>query len=167
MKSIKIEIPKGYQIDEEKSTFTNIVFKPIEKKWVDLGLPSGTLWCDTNEEGYYSWNEMMNKFDEENLPKLTDFAELYDYCDWRWNNEKKGIVVTGPNGNCIFIPASGCRGCNNGDLFGVGYYGYYWSVSLNNYNTYYMFFSSIGYVNPSGDNNRTSGRSVRCIKRTK
>lgn len=31
MKSIKIEVPKGYEIDEKKSTFENIVFKPCKK----------------------------------------------------------------------------------------------------------------------------------------
>lgn len=31
MKNIKIEIPEGYEIDKEKSTFTNIVFKEIPK----------------------------------------------------------------------------------------------------------------------------------------
>ena len=33
MKNVKIEIPKGYEIDESKSTFTNIVFKKIENKY--------------------------------------------------------------------------------------------------------------------------------------
>jgi hypothetical protein len=31
-KQIKIEVPKGYEIDKEKSTFENIILKPIEKK---------------------------------------------------------------------------------------------------------------------------------------
>jgi len=31
MKNIKIEIPEGYEIDKEKSDFTNIVFKEIPK----------------------------------------------------------------------------------------------------------------------------------------
>lgn len=36
MKSIKIDIPKGYEIDKEKSTFENIVFKKVDDaiiKW--------------------------------------------------------------------------------------------------------------------------------------
>lgn len=165
MKSIKIEIPQGYQIDEEKSTFTNIVFKPIEKKWVDLGLPSGTLWCDTNEEGYYPWNEMMNKFDKENLPKLTDFAELYDYCDWKWDDKKKGMVVTGPNGNCIFIPASGSRS-DSGKLNKVNSYGYCWSASCpNNDTAYYLYFHYHGYVNPTYSCSYDYSNSVRLVKR--
>ena len=39
MKNFKIEIPAGYEIDKEKSTFENIVFKEVEKlpkKWEEL-----------------------------------------------------------------------------------------------------------------------------------
>lgn len=32
-KEVKIEIPKGYEIDKENSTFEKIVFKPIVKRW--------------------------------------------------------------------------------------------------------------------------------------
>lgn len=32
MKELKIEIPKGYEIDEKNSTFEKIVFKPLENK---------------------------------------------------------------------------------------------------------------------------------------
>ena len=34
-KSIKIQIPDGYEIDEAKSSFTEIKFKPIENKYPD------------------------------------------------------------------------------------------------------------------------------------
>lgn len=37
MKNIKIEIPEGYQIDQEKSTFENIVFKEIVKPEFQVG----------------------------------------------------------------------------------------------------------------------------------
>lgn len=35
MKEIKIDIPEGYEIDKENSTFECIKFKPIETKWRD------------------------------------------------------------------------------------------------------------------------------------
>lgn len=45
MKSIKIEIPKGYKIDKEQSTFENIVFKPLTKylpkTWEELEIIDG------------------------------------------------------------------------------------------------------------------------------
>ena len=34
-KSIKIQIPDGYEIDEAKSSFTEIKFKPIDDKYPD------------------------------------------------------------------------------------------------------------------------------------
>jgi len=40
MKTLKIEIPEGYEIDKEKSTFENIVFKLVKKElpksWAEL-----------------------------------------------------------------------------------------------------------------------------------
>jgi hypothetical protein len=45
MKTLKIEIPEGYEIDKEKSTFENIVFKlakkELPKSWEELGEISG------------------------------------------------------------------------------------------------------------------------------
>jgi hypothetical protein len=45
MKNFKIEIPKGYEIDKEKSTFENIVFKlakkELPKSWEEIGKISG------------------------------------------------------------------------------------------------------------------------------
>lgn len=37
MKNLKIEVPNGYEIDKEKSSFETIVFKPIKKRreWKD------------------------------------------------------------------------------------------------------------------------------------
>lgn len=41
MKNLKITPPDGYEIDKDKSTFENIVFKPIKKElpksWKELG----------------------------------------------------------------------------------------------------------------------------------
>lgn len=41
MKTFKIEVPNGYEIDKEKSTFENIVFKEVKKElpktWFELG----------------------------------------------------------------------------------------------------------------------------------
>ena len=45
MKTFKIEIPKGYEIDKEKSTFENIVFKEVKnelpKTWKELEVIKG------------------------------------------------------------------------------------------------------------------------------
>lgn len=61
MKTVEIEIPIGYEIDKEKSTFEKIVFKKIKNGWVDLGLPSGNLWKRVNENGYFTYNDAVEK----------------------------------------------------------------------------------------------------------
>ena len=44
-KELKIQAPEGYEIDREKSTFENIVFKKVERKlpkrWEDLYMVKG------------------------------------------------------------------------------------------------------------------------------
>ena len=45
MKTLKINVPEGYEIDKEQSTFENIVFKEIKNElpnsWEDLGFIKG------------------------------------------------------------------------------------------------------------------------------
>jgi hypothetical protein len=55
MKTLKIEIPQGYEIDKEKSTFENIVFKEAKKElpksWEELDIVKGyntTTYGDIN-----------------------------------------------------------------------------------------------------------------------
>ena len=48
--TINIDIPKGYEIDEEKSTYKEVVFKKIDdfpKSWEDLKKIKGS-WIDTD-----------------------------------------------------------------------------------------------------------------------
>lgn len=88
------------------------------KKFIDLGLPSGRLWADRNiganaphEYGNYNyWEEWLKK-------RITNWCsrpaliELLEEATWQWTtqNEVNGHLVTGPNGNSIFIPAGGYK----------------------------------------------------------
>jgi len=45
MKELKINVPEGYEIDKENSTFECIKFKPVEKRWRDTN--------GTHVSGYY------------------------------------------------------------------------------------------------------------------
>jgi hypothetical protein len=53
MKTLKINVPEGYEIDKEQSTFENIVFKEIEKglpkSWEELEKLNG-YFVDVNAE---------------------------------------------------------------------------------------------------------------------
>ena len=98
----------------------------MAQDYVDLGLPSGTLWKSKNEKGkYYTYDEAVSKFGDK-LPTREQIAELQAFCTWTWNG--KGCVVKGDNGNSIVLPVAGFRYCP-GDVIGVGVYGGFWSSS--------------------------------------
>ena len=66
------------------------------------------------------------------MPTVDEIRELRDNCTWTWTTQDgvKGHQVDGPNGNAIFLPASGCR--QNSGLSEAGTEGYYWSLSTDN-----------------------------------
>lgn len=65
------------------------------------------------------------------MPTEEEMKELVEYCTWTWitQNEVKGMKVTGPNGNSIFLPAAGDR--YGSDFYDRGSNGYYWSATLD------------------------------------
>lgn len=85
---------------------TKSTFNPEAFTFIDLGLPSGRLWATENAPGYYNYDEALDTFGKL-LPKGSAMAELIEECTCTWNDEKKGLDVTGPNGNSIFLPAAG------------------------------------------------------------
>lgn len=67
------------------------------------------------------------------MPTEKECSELKTNCVWKWVTNYNGTgmngrLVTGPNGNSIFLPAAGYRQDTN--LHHVGYCGPYWSSSL-------------------------------------
>ena len=133
--------------------------KKIEgNEYVDLGLPSGTLWKSANEEGYYTFDEAVEKFSSQ-LPSKEQWVELKKECKWEWKDY--GYNVTGPNGNTIFLPANGYR--HDTDVNNVGTYGYYWSSTyIYEYSAYSMDFN-YSSISMGGDY-RSDGNSVRLVK---
>ena len=85
-----------------------------------------------------------------------------------FDGSNKGINFSGKFGSAstIWYPASGFRLSNVGELYGVGNYGYYWSVTPNNkYASSLYFISSYGNVIPSDDYcTRAGGFGVRCVQ---
>jgi len=171
MKSIKIQIPEGYEIDEKNSTFKEIKFKPINNfEFVDLNLPSKTLWATCNvgakkPEEYGKLLSFDEVFSEYELPTSDQIEELTKFCDWKYVNYKgvNGCLVIGTNGNSIFLPAAGCR--YGTSLYNVGSRGRYWSRTLYTrcpYDAYGLLFDSDSvdwyYIS------RYYGQSIRCVK---
>ena len=75
-----------------------------------------------------------------------------------------GQLVTGPNGNTMFLPAAGNRWFES--LDDAGTHGYYWSRSLySNYSghAYYLYFYSGGCGRWNG-RSRASGHTVRAVR---
>lgn len=104
-KQIKIEVPNGYEIDKEKSTFENIILKPIEVKLplsVDE-IPNRFYFIGTYANLVKTECEpTKNQLSTENRAKaflaLMQLVELRDAWngDWRadWkNNEIKYCIV--------------------------------------------------------------------------
>ncbi len=127
---------------------------------VDLGLPSGALWKDKNEEGgFYTYEQAVNKFGNR-LPTKEQLEELKNSCRWTWTGS--GYRVTGPNGNSIVLPAAGYRHCD-GSVYSVGSIGCYWSSPPDDSDiAWYLYFTS-GRVLMNGFF-RCEGRSVRLVQ---
>ena len=130
--------------------------------YVDLGLPSGTLWKNANEGGdnaRYTYDEALQKFGNK-LPTNQQLVELKNECEWTWFGD--GYMVTGPNGNSIYLPAAGYRYCD-GVVYGVGTYGDYWSSTLCNTDlAWYLGFNS-GKVSEEFED-LCYGQSVRLVQ---
>ena len=102
------------------------------------------------------------------MPTDDEWTELCKNCTWTWTADYQGTgiagrIVTGPNGNSIFLPAAGCRDYDG--LGGAGSYGRYWSGSLFAVNSDYAWgvgFNS-GNVSRNYFNCRYYGRSVRPV----
>lgn len=133
-------------------------------QYVDLGLPSGTLWKSRNEDddSYFVALRAKNNFDGY-LPSAEQIDELQVNCVWYW--QENGFLVEGPNGNTIFFPANGQRSCEG--TMQYEQMGFYWT---NRIGDKYSYYCSIGYsyghrnINVLCDSN-CLGCHVRLVKK--
>lgn len=189
-------------------------------EYVDLGLPSGTLWATmnigaTNPEDngdYFAWGETapkdvyiwetyqwcndsyktLTKYNTDSLmgtvdnrtellpaddaafvnwgplwriPTEAQQTELIENCSWQWttSNGVNGYLVTGPNGNTMFLPATGCR--SDSTLYYAGQEGEYWSRTMPMTAPYYadgMSFDASGVYWIYGTH--CSGYAIRAVR---
>lgn len=99
------------------------------------------------------------------MPSSSEFLELCTQCNWTWISN--GFLVTGPNDNTIFLPASGFVRTSNG-VSDSGLGGYYWSRSIHSNSIYYadiLRFLSYGdnKVEPLWSELRYCGAPVRPV----
>ena len=193
-----------------------------DHEWVDLGLPSGTLWATCNvganapeEYGdYFAWGETepkdvydwstykwcngtyntltkyctsskygtvdgktellpvddaayVNWGQSWRMPIKSQCDELLANCIWTWTsiNGVNGRLVTGPNGNTMFMPAAGCRSGN--DFVDVNALGEYWASTLASGASIVaclFSFGSNGMNDVALFNDRIYGRTVRAVR---
>ena len=134
--------------------------KLLAQRYVDLGLPSGTLWKDKNESGFYDYDAAVRTFGGK-LPTKGQLEELKNKCQWTWTGG--GYTVVGPNGQSIYLPAAGYRYCD-GRVGDVGSYGDYWSSTTNGSDYAWDLYFLSGGVYMS-DFSRSDGRSVRLVQK--
>ena len=196
--------------------------------YVDLGLPSGTLWAtcnigaDTPEDfgDYFAWGETapkdvydwksyrygqivngcfaMTKYCTDSLwgldgfvdnltvlepdddvatvawgkdwrmPTKDEWEELYrnTTCIWVTQNGVDGRLLTGCNGNSIFLPATGFR--LDGELIGPSL-GIYWSSSLHTGfpERGWSFHYDLDECHMCGTYERSRGQVVRAVRSAK
>lgn len=193
---------------------------PDTHEYVDLGLPSGTLWATMNigaclpeeygdyfawgetepknlyEDSTYKWcsesdnsltkyctNNVFGSVDNKGfldpqddaafvnwgpswrIPSREQQDELVEHCTWTWTtrNGVNGQLVTGPNGNSIFLPAAGFR--SSSSPVNAGMNGCYWSRTVHftfPTHAYGMYFASEG-IN-CHESGRSDGQTVRAVR---
>ena len=77
------------------------------------------------------------------MPTKNEADALLMQCEWTWDSDKKGYVITGPNGKSIFLPANGYR--QNTILYRAGLWGRYWGSQIM-----YVNFNANDYSCGSG-----------------
>ena len=122
---------------------------------VEMSDISGNAQCDVARNKWgSSWR----------MPTKAEQQELIDNCSWELTTQNgvNGCKVTGPNGNSIFLPATGCRDGTSLDSDGDG--GYYYSSTPYDYHDIgaygLYFFNGLEGVDNIG---RYGGRSVRPV----
>ena len=124
-----------------------------EQHWVDLGLPSGTLWAeeDAGKMGYYTASRKYG----DSLPTRAQAEELRDNCSRDWNKEERRLILTGPSGNSISFF---CRDKHEG----------WWCQGIVGYDNRSSFAACFNVEPPLGfyinDRDTDDSTSVRLVK---
>ena len=142
-------------------------------KWCNGSEDTMTKYCTRSDYGTVDNKNVLDPEDDVahvkwggdwRMPTTSEQEELIYNCSWEYTalNDVNGYKVTGPNGNCIFLPVTGY--CDGTDVYDRSY-GYYWSGSLNsncNY-AYDLYFSFYGDYYDWGGSSRCYGHSVRPV----
>lgn len=132
-----------------------------QQGYVDLGLPSKTLWKDQNENcGLITYNQAIERYGK-SLPTKEQYDELSKYC--KWVEKNGGMEFQGANGNTLFFPGEGFRDYD-GKLKRKHPNGAYWAVGPKDEPWHIEIW---GFAMGSGNSlfPDREGRSVRLVKK--
>lgn len=132
-------------------------------KWCNGTYYSLTKYNYSDSEGIVDNKSVLEKVDDAasvklggnwRMPTIQEWAELKTECTWTWTSQNgvNGSLVTGPNGNSIFLPAAGER---NYTSLQRGAFGSYWSSSLS---MSYSFCARYVTFAPTGVNEKYNYR---------
>ena len=123
--------------------------------YVDLGLPSGTLWQNHNQITPACTYADALQLESGKLPTKAQYEELISNCEWSWSGSS--YTITGPNGNSIVIYARGkYYGKEHAE---EGHIGTYWTSTEDDDLIYYLEFTS------ERKELYTASRSYKCYVR--
>ena len=116
-------------------------FTTMPEGYVDLGLPSGTLWKYHNEPSL--WNDYEDAIVEfgDAIPSLSQWEELINNCTWTYDAEQGSYIIEGANGYTISMSCGGYRYCGGSSGHPSSTEGWYWtSTSTDEDKAYAAFF---------------------------
>ena len=154
---------------EEKSDYSWSTYK-----WCKGSYDSLTKYCTDSRYGRVDNKTVLDLEDDVahvkwgdgwRMPTLDEIGELVEKCTWQRTtvNGVEGYLITGPNGNSIFLPAAGYR--KGTDVFNCGLFGYFWSVTLYEAlsNCACGLYFGSDYYDWTGNTYRSLGLSVRPV----
>ena len=134
-----------------------------------------TKYCTDEYEGYVDNKTTLALTDDVarvklggswRMPTKSEVEELFNKCTWEWTsyNGVNGQLITGPNGNNIFLPAAGFR--RDTDFYDRGTDCTYWSATLKDYDAHDAYsLDAYEYGEDFFGGSRSDGLTVRPVKK--
>lgn len=101
------------------------------------------------------------------MPNSMQASELLEECTWQYAayGDVRGLLVTGPNGNCLFFPMAGRKDMSDEGEYAVGTNGYYWTNTSDEHDqySYYIGMTPTPYETVE-TTMRYYGRTIRAVK---
>ena len=152
----------AFQIDENLNVVGDVAlsksFYTLPEGFVDLGLPSGTLWGRYDESntaegshGFYTYTEAIAAF-EDQLPTKEQWEELQTL-SWSWLSSWNEFHIAG-YGNSIYLDAAGrIANMATGEWEDNGKIAVYWTSTIvdDGYNDEAYYLNATGGAGDKGD----------------